>query len=758
MTRRLRWLTIPLLLALLLAQMAASSVQKSAAFDETYHLTSGYAYLRTGDPRLSWEHPPLAQALAALPLLTRDDITPLPLDHPDWHAGFAEGFVDEYLWEDNGFLAPELIWAGRYPLMVLTLLFGLTLFLAIRDTVGEPAAWAGLALFVLDPNIVANGRLITNDLPMAGLLFVAVWRLGVYLRKPSVLNLVLAGLAAGLAVATKLSALIVGPLFLLIVLLHRPRAGHVLPLWKRLLALTGMAAVALVAIWVVFGFEIGPLVDGGIPLPAPTFLRGLPGVVQRVTRGTPTFLFGQINETGWWYYFPVIFLLKTPLPLLLLLGTSLPAVIRRWRETSLWWGPAILYLVIASASPLQIGYRYILPVLLFVFPLAVGGLRLGPGWAVARVGLAVLLMWAGVEAAQIFPDHLSYVNQIGGGRDNGWRILADMNVDWGQDLPALHEYVAENRVEDLRFSYFGSAYPSAYGVQGRLLPGFSRLLAGPELAGYNPYTPLPGTYAISATSLRLGMVYDKWDLYRYFWDLAPDGRAGRSILIYDLEYPADMPIDRAVVIGPEVSEIDPERLGFEEGHRLITKWAGPGGFVLAGSSPARYVVEAEVPNTPLVATVLNQIGPVDARPILAQIPSNPSPTTPEGTAVDLPASFEDGPALMAWSLDGERVTPGERVLLVTYWLVEEELFPPLAVFVHMLGEDGMPIAQWDGWPVATDGLEPGDVVVLSHPLTIPPDARAGSHPIQVGLYRPPDGPRLPVAGSDRLLLTTVQVE
>jgi len=240
MLKRLRWLGILLLLALLLAQMAWGSAQKSAAFDETYHLVSGYAYLKTGDPRLSWEHPPLAQALAALPLLARDDITPLPLDHPEWEAGYAEGFVDQYLWEENGAIAPQLFRAGRWPLMGLTLLLGLALFAALYQTAGEPAAWLGLALFVCDPNVVANGRMVTNDLPMAGLLFVAVWRLGAYLRRPSGPNLALAGLAAGLAVATKLSALLVAPIFLLVVLIYRPSEGHSLSIWRRLLALVGM--------------------------------------------------------------------------------------------------------------------------------------------------------------------------------------------------------------------------------------------------------------------------------------------------------------------------------------------------------------------------------------------------------------------------------------------------------------------------------------------------------------------------------------
>jgi len=165
------------LLALLAAQMALSSLRQSAAFDETYHLVSGYAYLHTSSPRLSWEHPPVPQVLAALPLLTKA-LAPFPTDHPGWQEGNAEAFVDDYLWVDNAALAPDLIWAGRVPLMLLTAGFGLALFAALFTLVGEPAAWIGLTLFALDPNIIANGRIIGNDLAVAGFMFIAVWRLG----------------------------------------------------------------------------------------------------------------------------------------------------------------------------------------------------------------------------------------------------------------------------------------------------------------------------------------------------------------------------------------------------------------------------------------------------------------------------------------------------------------------------------------------------------------------------------------------------
>jgi len=238
---------VALLLSLLFEQMATSSRRKSAAFDETYHLVSGYAYLHTGDPRLSWEHPPVPQSLAAIPLIRRADLAPFPTDHPGWQDGNAEAFVDDYLWVDNAPRAPDLIWAGRAPLMLLTVAFGLALFFALFTCVGEPAAWIGLTLFAFDPNIIANGRLIGNDLAVAGFIFLAVWQLGVYLREPSARRLILIGVMAGLAAGSK--------------------------------------ATAAITLWAIFGFEIGPLTPGGLPLPAPK-LAPLRGYERRLGHGS----------------------------------------------------------------------------------------------------------------------------------------------------------------------------------------------------------------------------------------------------------------------------------------------------------------------------------------------------------------------------------------------------------------------------------------------------------------------------------------
>ncbi|HOT90013.1 MAG TPA: phospholipid carrier-dependent glycosyltransferase [Anaerolineae bacterium] len=745
---------VAFLLALLVAQMALSSARQSAAFDETYHLVSGYAYLHTGSPRLSWEHPPVPQVLAALPLL-RKALAPFPTGHPGWQAGNAEAFVDDYLWVDNAAIAPALIQAGRVPLMVLTAAFGLALFVALFTLVGEPAAWIGLTLFAFDPNIIANGRIIGNDLAVAGFMFVAVWRLGAYFRRPTPLNLLLTGVAVGLAIASKLTAAFLVPVFLLLTFTSRMtnHASRMTNYGSHILALVGMALVATFTVWAVFGFEVGPLYEGGFPVPAPTYLRGLPRMFQRVARGTPTFLLGRTSDTGWWYYFILTFLLKTPLPTLLLMGIGLVRAVRNWRETALWWLPAGLYLLIASGSTLQIGYRYILPTLIFGIALAASGFPTWPRVRRQQIAMALLGLWLVADAVYVFPDHLAYSNALAGGPDNTWRHFADMNVDWGMDLVALREYIAAHPTENVYLAYFGSAYPSAYGVTARLLPGFSRLLSGPEYAGFNPYTPEPGTYAISVTSLHLGLLYEGRELYAFFRNREPDARAGRSILIYRVSYPPEMPVVRAVVTGTPIWQQPPETLGVSAGRRLIASWAGAGAVVLPVNGPTRFIVQAAIPETEPVRVA---IASGDVRAALANIPVGTA-TTPGSQSVTLPVRFEGGPSLAGWELNTTEVAPGETLRLITYWQVKGPLTPPLSVFVHIIDTQGRPIAQWDGWPVATSGLEQGDIVVLEHPITLPAATPPGDYPLQIGLYRPPNGARLSVLGEDRLILTQIRL-
>jgi len=315
------------------------------------------------------------------------------------------------------------------------------------------------------------------------------------------------------------------------------------------------------------------------------------------------------------------------------------------------------------------------------------------------------------------------------------------------DLVALREYEAQHPDEELNFAYFGSAYPAAYGVTARLLPSFSRALAGPTYHAYNAHTPPPGAYAISATSLHLGLLYEGQDMYAYFRAREPDARVGGSVLIYHVDYPPEMPVDRTVVIGPAVWRLSPEALGWQPGHRLIAKWGAARSFILPAAGPAHYIVEREIPNTPAIRAALRGDG-------LGQIVSS-LPTSPT------PARFEGGPELIGWELAEANIRPGDAIGLITRWRVTDPVpAPPLAAFVHLMdaaNADGAPVAQWDGWPAALLGLEPGDVLIFEHTIATPAPLAPGEYPLTIRLYRPRHGPRLPVAGADRLRVTVVEV-
>jgi len=117
---------VVLLLLVFFAQVLLASPANSAAFDEEYHFATGYAYLRTGDPRLSTEHPPLVNVWNALPLLFLDP--KLPLDQPAWQNATTDDFGDTFLWQTNFDRAVPIVLISRIPIAMLGLLLGAIVF------------------------------------------------------------------------------------------------------------------------------------------------------------------------------------------------------------------------------------------------------------------------------------------------------------------------------------------------------------------------------------------------------------------------------------------------------------------------------------------------------------------------------------------------------------------------------------------------------------------------------------------------------
>ncbi len=535
------------LLLLLTYWLALNSlVGDSPTMDEQNHLARGLALLRTGDPRLSLEHPPLINTLSALPLLTLPEVR-LPFDDPSW--GWRDGwyrFAELLLWEYNQDVT-RLVFLARLPIVWLLLGLAAGCYQAARyiwPERGRTAGLATLALLVWDPNLLAHGRYTTTDLGGTAMIVLATWWLWRWQRRPYWSHFLLAGLGVGLALGSKLSAVAFVPIWGLMALLPPDEAP-----WQTRAALHRVAQTAaagllgLVVVWVIFGLEWGALrfeTPHLLPLnqlsgPMPTFWAGIERILLISEGGRASFLLGQVSTEGFWAYFPVAFMVKTPLPTLILVGLAVGYGLRRpgMRRRTIWLlTPAVLYFALSMQSALNIGYRHLLPMLPFLFILVGGYIAQvrHRAWAALNFGL---LLAVGATSWLIHPHYLSYFNQLAGGPDNGYRVLIDSNLDWGQDLLRLHSWMAEHEVAQVKLAWFGSADPAYYGLAYEPLPGLPRHFDLWWNPPFNPDQPEPGIYAISASNLWELPLAEK-NVFPWFRARPPDDRVGYSILIYEV--------------------------------------------------------------------------------------------------------------------------------------------------------------------------------------------------------------------------------
>ena len=262
-----------------------------------------------------------------------------------------------------------------------------------------------------------------------------------------------------------------------------------------------------------------------------------------------SFLLGEYSSAGFRSYFPCAFLLKTPLPALLFILTSLTLALacrRNWNwSLPFLIAPAGLYFAVAIGSHINIGQRHLLPIYPFLYVLAGS---LAPEWTrfrrPARIITAVATLLAIAVSSQIVfsplnhqkwqrvaPHYLAYFNELAGGPGKGYTELVDSNLDWGQDLKELKHWLeASNLTEPMYLCYFGTADPRYHGILHYNLPGGYRF--EPQ-QGFDTLKP-GGLIAISATNLQ-GVYLSLADreTWRQILDHSvPVGTVGYSIFLY----------------------------------------------------------------------------------------------------------------------------------------------------------------------------------------------------------------------------------
>lgn len=589
--RRRDWVWLLPVIWLFWGLALGSMVNDSPTMDEQNHLTRGYAFLMTGDPRLSVEHPPLVNTLSALPLLLLPDLH-LDTNSPAWQAGQWYAVADVFLWETNQDVT-RMIFLARLPIVWLTLALALVGFSLGRQMWGGNAAAITFTLLLFDPNILAHGRYTTTDAGGTLFLLLAVqglWRmwsgkavgrepLAVSQNSPTASgqppaanrHLLTAALTLGCAFASKLSTLGFVPIFFVLAVLPLYGEGWS---WsgaaRRLGQLMLAGGLSLLVIWAIFGFEWGHYRFRSADLPwlvalneqsgpLPTFTVGLEQMVLLgQDSGRPTFLLGETSVSGFPLYFPIALLVKTPL--VTLVGWLMAAFWllrkRQSRGRALFLLlPAVLFFFLMTQSSLNIGYRHLLPMLPFIY-LLIGGLA-----GDFRLTIDDLRFWKRIThhaprttlipsltllpyltalsliliALWLYPSYLGYFNLLAGGPANGYNILVDSNVDWGQDLLRLKAWMAENGVASVKLAWFGTARPHYYGLTYEPLPGSPQNLHLWWDVPFDPLNPPDGVYAISASMLWELPLQDDKHVFTWFRAQEPTTRIGSSLFIYDVQ-------------------------------------------------------------------------------------------------------------------------------------------------------------------------------------------------------------------------------
>jgi len=490
--------------------------------DEPAHIACGLEWLDKGRYTYEDQHPPLARVVAAL--------------GPYLAGARSLGFQGIYnegariLYEGGDY--DRRLTLARLGILPLFWLASLVTYWWAKRWFTPLTAVMAVLLFTLLPPILAHGGLATTDMAVTAFLGATTVALLVWLERPTWLRSGLLGLCGGLAVLSKFSVLVFFPAAALTMLVWhawtaRPGlAGLTRQALRLILPLVAALLVAGLVVWAGYRFSFGKVHFADLRLPAPELYRGVKSVLDHNAQGHPAYLLGQHSKFGFRHYYPVVLAVKTPLAFLALLALGTVFCLRRRRESRCRMPLAFSLgiLMVAVFSNINIGVRHILAVHIgFSIVAAVAASELSElsqrrkwnGWV-----LCVLLVWVAGSSAVVHPDYIAYFNEFGGEQPE--KIVADSDLDWGQDMKRLGRRLRELGAREVTFSPFILA-----DLEGG--HGFPPVRPG------GPFGPSPGWNAVSITVWKVARLslYEAYPGARLWPDVwKPTERVGRGTLLY----------------------------------------------------------------------------------------------------------------------------------------------------------------------------------------------------------------------------------
>jgi hypothetical protein len=561
------------LLALFVVFCVGSGWNTSPTFDETFLIGAGYSFLKGDAHAQPTANLVLAEKWVALPLLAMKVDEPTAEERRESEALRENAYwVSLFRSEPHMF---TMLRAARAMGTLLGVALALVVFFWSRRLHGDGAGLISLSFCCFCPVVIANSGLATTDIATALFFALAVWSFWTLLHRVSGWTVLGCGLAIGGLMATKLSGVLFVPMAVLMLVaklaLRHPVAVKLPGTGAReetnapkqffLLATASMAAALMgyFTLWAIYGFHY----SFGVQTPDGSWLwnlfNGQPeGLVSNYIawcrqlrlfpehflidtrlftlnlQHRPAFLLGHYSNAGWWYFFPVAWFFKTPIPFLIAVLASLIVVIAAgWRQWAKGAGGAaaavsainfyeftplavllVVYLGAMMSGSLNIGLRHLLPVYPVLFILA-GVLARARWWhrPSGWVLTGALIVWSAGEVWAVYPQTLAYFNEFAGGPRNGYHVLVDSSYEWGQDLPAVEKWIARRASRPgpkppVYFSYFGSGLLRPFKLdEVTLLPSYFEQPRSFQL------TLKPGTYLMSATMLQSvynGTAFGPW--------------------------------------------------------------------------------------------------------------------------------------------------------------------------------------------------------------------------------------------------------
>ncbi|MEQ9407772.1 MAG: glycosyltransferase family 39 protein [Fuerstiella sp.] len=573
------------LLAVHATMLAWSGYRHSPTIDEPAHLAAGISHWQFGHMDLYSVNPPLVRMIAALPVLAAKPETAWGQFRRASQSR-AEFQVGEAFADANG---PRIFWLitlARWSCIPFSLLGGWVCFQWARELFGAASGLLSLTLWCFSPTILGNAALITADVPAASLCVTTLYLFFHWLRRPSWATCYLTAVGLGIALLTKSSLILLCGLLPVLwatvrLLGRNPEVGPNglradVSKRRQTLQLTTMVVIAMLVLNLGYGFEgsftqlkefsfrsqaLGGDHDGrrssvrgnrfseswtgSVPIPLPAnYVIGIDAQKYDFETGLRSYLLGEIKTAGegWWWFYLYAAAVKVPLGTWVLAFLTVP-VAGRWGRADqqlLLIGPALCFASVVSS---QVGlnfFRYLLPAFPFAF-IWISQLlsdRIGNRSRISLTLTALGLLWSIASSLWYFPHSLAYFNELVGGPKSGYRIMVDANLDWGQDLLYLKEWLEDHpEAAGMELHYYGPVAPVLAGLPVTDVTSRKDRLSLPD-GSPEPSSGPSKWVAVSVTRIahqtafhrRHGGQGENW--FADLFEREPDDRIGYSIHLY----------------------------------------------------------------------------------------------------------------------------------------------------------------------------------------------------------------------------------